>query len=326
MQAESGRKAKIFSIALGEQQHASRVANFLGAEYYPLPVNGSDMIGVLDQMFDEPFGDQAALPTLLLSKLTREHVKVVLTGEGADEVFAGYSNYAKRLKEAPLCARYGRFPLPYIYPFLPMKLRKNRLVKAMARPLSRRYTTIPNLFDKETHRSILKLRTETTLEDLAEPHYFACDSNEYLDRMLHIDQSLWLADDLLTKVDRATMNYSLEARVPYLDHRLVEFAARLPVHFKLRGNENKYLLKRLAGKGFLPPEIIHRPKWGFVVPLHEWMEGELKPLMNDALSTLQEREIFVPRFLKKKHHATRLFSLLSLELWFRRFAANYRFS
>jgi len=332
MQAESSQKVKLFSIALdhidGEQKYAAQVASHLGAEFHPLMVHSSDLIGALDQSFDEPFGDQAALPTLLLSKLTRESVKVVLTGEGADEVFAGYSNYAKRVKEAPIAARFGRFPLPHIYPFMPAKLRKSRLFKAMGRPVSRRYTTIPNLFDREMHGSLLTrdFRAAQTigLEHLAEPHYFACDSHEYLDRMLHIDQNLWLADDLLTKVDRATMAYSLEARVPYLDHRLVEFAARLPAHFKLRGNEGKYLLKQLAVKKFLPSEIVFRAKRGFVIPLHEWMAKDLKPLLDDALANgLFKRNIFRPRLVER--NATRLFSLLSLELWFRRYAPNYQF-
>jgi asparagine synthase (glutamine-hydrolysing) len=333
MQAEMGQKLKIFSIAVdhadGEQKYAAQVAEHIGAEFHPLMVHSSDLIGALDQMFDEPFGDQAALPTLLLSKLTRGAVKVVLTGEGADEVFAGYSNYPKRLKEAPLCARYGRFPLPQLYPLMPAKLRKNRLVKAMARPLSRRYTTIPNLFDRETHGSLLtrgfRAAQKEGLEHLAEPHYFACDSTDYLDRMLHIDQNLWLADDLLTKVDRATMAHSLEARVPYLDYKLVEFAAKLPGSLKLRGNEGKYLLKRLAVKGFLPQEIAYRAKRGFVMPLHEWMAKDLKGLMDDVLSPggLLKRNIFRP--WRKERNATRLFSLLALELWFRKYAPNYRF-
>lgn len=319
MQAESGKKTKIFSIALGEQEHAARVASYLGAEYYPFSVSAKDILGMLDQMFDEPFGDQAALPTLILSQLTRGHVKVVLTGEGADEVFAGYSNYVKKLREAPLAERYGKWAFKKIYPFLPMKLRKNRLLKAMGRPLSRRYTTVPNIFDREMHSSILQFQTQTALEDRAEFHYESCNSPEYLDRMLHIDQNLWLPDDLLTKVDRATMAYSLEARVPYLDHHLVEFAARLPASLKL----GKRLLKRVALRGYLPEEIVHRPKQGFVLPLHEWMEGELKPLMEDVLNSLQQRRLFHPSVLKKKHHATRLFALLSLELWFRRYVPNY---
>ncbi|MES2274108.1 MAG: asparagine synthase C-terminal domain-containing protein, partial [Chlamydiota bacterium] len=294
------------------------------------------------EVFDEPFGDQAALPTLLLSQLTHKHVKVVLTGEGADEVFAGYSNYSKRLKEAPLSAWLGSkySPLPYLYPFLPAQLRKNRVVKAAGRSLSRRYTTIPNLFDRELHPSILSQEFSKAqgvgLQTLAEPHYFSCDSNEYLDRMLHIDANLWLADDLLTKVDRATMAYSIEARVPYLDHRLVEFAARLPSHFKMRAGDGKYLLKRLAAKkGLLPPEIISRPKRGFVIPLREWMGAELKPMLDETLSSsgLLGRNIFRPGVVEKllreeksqrRLHATRIWSLLALELWFRRYAPNYQ--
>ena len=329
MQAESGKKAKIFSIALNhvhsEQEHAARVADYLGAEFHPLVVQATDMMAALEQQFDEPFADQAALPTLLLSKLTRQHVKVVLTGEGADEIFGGYSNYAKRMKEAPVAARWNPLYAPF-HRFMPEKLRKNRLVKAMARPLSRRYTTIPNLYDSEIHGSLMtrdfRAAQKIALEDLAEPQFFACDSPEYLDRMLHIDQNLWLADDLLTKVDRATMTHSLEARVPYLDHRLVEFAARLPTHFKMRGTEGKYLLKKLAANGYLPPEIVYRPKWGFVVPLKEWMSKDLKPTLDSALATLFQRNILRPR---TEVNATRAYALLALELWFRRYAPNYRY-
>jgi len=323
-QEVSGEKAVLFSIDLGEEKFAARMASHLGAIYHPLSITPQDIIGALDDMFDEPLGDQAALPTLLLSKLTRQHVKVVLTGEGADEIFGGYSNYEKRLKEAPICARCGKFPLSFLYQFMPMKLRKSRIFKAMSRPLSRRYTSVASLFDREMHRSILKFRTKTSLEDLAESHFHACDSEEYLDKMLHIDQNLWLADDLLAKVDRATMTHSLEARVPYLDHHLVEFGARLPAHLKIRGSDRKYLLRRVAEKGLLPPEIITRAKHGFVLPLHTWMEGPLKPHIDDALATLSTRNLFQPRFLKKNHHATRLFALFALELWFRKYVPTFK--
>lgn len=339
IQAESGRQVNIFSIALnhshGEQQHAQHVASYLGAKFHPLIVTPNDLMGALHHKFDEPLGDQAALPTLLLSQLTRNHVKVVLTGEGADEIFAGYSNYPKRLKEASLCSLLHQSPLPYLYPLMPMKLRKSRLCKAMARPLSRRYTTIPNLFDRESFGSLLSRSflgaQESSLEPFAESYFYECDSEEYLDKMLHIDTRLWLTDDLLTKVDRATMAHSLEARVPYLDHRLVEFAARLPAHYKLRGFEGKVLLKRWSAKGLIPHEIAHRPKWGFVMPLGDWMANELKPMLDDAFSQhgLMGRNIFRPKFIEKmrdqgkKSDATRLFSLLSLELWFRNYAPDY---
>lgn len=350
MQAESGRKANLFHLGFdnlqhSEHEHAGRVASFLGAEYHPLIASAQDVRSALDlavQAFDEPFGDQAALPTLLLSQLSRQSVTVVLSGEGADEIFAGYSNYAKRLKEAPLCARLGGkySPLPLLYPYLFPKLRKNRIIKAAARPIARRYTTIPNLFDRELHRSLLTPELHAAqgegLEHLAEQHFLSCDSEEYLDHMLHIDTHLWLADDLLTKMDRASMAFSLEARVPYLDHRLVEFASQLPVHFKLKETSGKYLLKRMAEKkGLLPRDIIYRSKQGFVLPLRDWLAGDLKPLLDDALSSngLLKRNIFRPGVIerlrkeetsRKRLHATRLWSLLTLELWFRKYAPDYR--
>lgn len=335
MQAESGQSPKIFSIGLesdhSEHPHAARVASYLGAEFYPLIVTAQDLLGALDHPFCEPLGDQAILPTLLLSKWARNQVKVVLTGEGADEVFAGYTNYAKKLKEAPLAHLLHKTPLPYLYPFFPAKLRKNRLCKAMARPLSRRYTTIPSLFDREIYGSLLSrsfwAAQEESLERLAEIHYLDCDSDHYLDRMLHIDKKLWLADDLLAKVDRSTMVHSLEARVPFLDHQLVEFVARLPTDFKLRAHTAKYLLRKVAGKGLLPPEIFERPKWGFYMPLKEWMAKELKPLVNDRLQSLERRNLFQPHLAKRKDlHATRQYALLSLELWFQKFAPNFAFS
>lgn len=269
-------------------------------------------------------------------------MKVVLTGEGADEIFAGYSNYSKRLKEATLAARLGaKFsPFHLLYRLFPPVARKNRVFKAASRPIERRYTTIPNMFDSELHSSYLTPalleKPRFGLEHLAENHYFSCDSSEYLDRMLHIDSNLWLPDDLLTKVDRATMAYSLEGRVPYLDHRLVEFAARLPAHFKIRNGEAKYLLKKVAERGLLPPEIVWRPKYGFSMPLREWLSDKLQPLMNEALSPAGLlgrniiREGIVQQLrreetIQRRLHAGRLWGLLALELWFRRYAPNFRF-
>ena len=276
MKASGQSQPKIFNLGFvgntshSEHEYAARVAQHIGADHHPLMVQPGDVISAFDQwvdIYDEPFGDQAALPTMLLSRLTRQHVTVALSGEGADEVFAGYSNYASRLKEARLAARLGHplSPLPLIYPLLPAKLRKDRLIKAAARPLSRRYTTIPNQFDRELHKSILNpaitRQTSVSLDMLAEQAYVNCQATGYLDKLLTIDQKLWLPDDLLTKVDRATMAYSLEARVPYLDHKLVEFAARLPANMKLHGRDTKYLLKKVAER-YLPHDIVYRGKQG----------------------------------------------------------------
>lgn len=351
MKETGGSRPRIFNLgfigddAFSEHEHAAVVARHIGAEHHPLMVEPNDVVEAFDQwvdFFDEPFGDQAALPTLLLSRLTRRHVTVVLTGEGADEVFAGYGNYAKRLREARLAAWLGNplSPLPRLYRFLPASLRKDRLIKAAARPLARRYTTIPNQFDRELHGGILSPamsnRGAVTLEELAERAYEGCDSGEYLDRLLAIDQKLWLPDDLLTKVDRASMAFSLEARVPYLDHKLVEFAARLPADMKLRGKDTKYLLKRVAER-YLPHGVVHRGKQGFVMPLHEWLEGGLRSVMVEALGVegLGARNIFRPGFpeklmreqaSRKRSHGSRLWTLIVLELWFRRYAPDFRLS
>lgn len=344
MQKASDRPAKIFNLGFSnnsshsEHEYAAAVAKHLQAEHYPLMISTQDAINALDQwvdIYDEPFGDSAALPTLLLARFARSHVTVVLTGEGADEVFAGYSNYQKRLKELKLCSRLGSkySPLPYMYSFLPTALRKDRILKASSRPASRRYTTISSVVDVELHKSALSpalyRAQDSSLENIAEQHYFTCNSDAYLDRMLHIDKKLWLADDLLTKVDRATMAYSLEARVPYLDHMLVEFAARLPTGFKIHQGTRKYLMRRLA-TSYLPQTIINRPKQGFSIPFHEWMHGDLKPLMDDVFSEggILKRNIFrkgiIERWRREDRNHTRLWALLTLELWFRRYAPDYR--
>ncbi len=338
MQQESRQKVEMFSIALnhghGEQQHAKTVAEHLGARFHPFVVSATDLMETLQHGFDEPFADQAILPTLILSRETKKHVKVVLTGEGADEIFAGYSNYAKRLKDRAFANRLYRTPFPYFYPMLPTKLRKSRLCMASSRALSRRYSGVPKLFARETYPSVLTQDflsfQENTIEMIAEGFFFECNSEEYLDKMLHIDTRLWLADDLLTKVDLATMTHSIEARVPYLDHRLVDFACALPTKLKMEGMNGKMILKNIAKK-YLPAEIVHRPKWGFVMPLGDWLSKELKPWLTDALFNLEKRNIFNKKAIRqlrefpKKSDAMRLYSLLVLEIWFQRFANNHRF-
>jgi asparagine synthase (glutamine-hydrolysing) len=337
MQQESKRPIDLFSIALnhghGEQEHARKVAVHIGATFHPLVVSPSDLMKTIAHTFDEPFADQAILPTLILSQMTSNHVKVVLTGEGADEIFAGYSNYGKRLKDLPIVNRLHR-TIRSFYPFLPAKLRKSRLCMAASRPISRRYSGVPKLFCRETYGSILTNNflsaQESTFEQIAERYFFECDSEEYLDKMLHIDTRLWLADDLLTKVDRATMAASIEARVPYLDHRLVEYACRLPKHLKMDGMNGKVILKKMAEK-YLPEEIVHRPKWGFVMPLGDWFAKELKPLVQDTLTSLETRNILKKNVIvrlrdqPKKSDAMRIYSLIALELWFQNHASRTRF-
>ncbi|MBL8511353.1 MAG: asparagine synthase (glutamine-hydrolyzing) [Betaproteobacteria bacterium] len=353
MQAQSRQPIDTFNLGFqsnervndttqSEHQQAAQVAQHLGCRHHALMVRPDDVLAAFDDwvaIFDEPFGDQAALPTLLLSRLTRQHVTVALTGEGADELFSGYSNYRKRVREERfahlLGARYS--PLKALYPHLPPSWQKDRVIKAIGLPQAMRYATIPNVFDRATHRGLfsdaLLAGQRTHIADYAARHYEACNASDYLEKIMYVDTRLWLPDDLLTKVDRATMAYSLEARVPYLDHRFVEFVAKLDPALKQHGKTTKYLLKKLAEK-YLPREIIYRPKQGFVMPLSPWLEGGLKSHLEQSLGEagLAKRGLFRPGALTRllaehragrSNHAGRLWALTVLERWFDHYQPDF---
>jgi asparagine synthase (glutamine-hydrolysing) len=169
------------------------------------------------------------------------------------------------------------------------------------------------------------------MADYAERFFEECNSVHYIDRLMYIDARLWLPDDLLTKVDRATMAYSLEARVPYLDHRFFEFCARLDPQLKQHGTTGKYLLKKLAEK-LLPSELVHRRKQGFVPPLAEWFGGLLREEADAAFASLAKRGLLRPSALSavvnehhsgRRRHGGRLWALLVLEKWFQRYAPGF---
>jgi asparagine synthase (glutamine-hydrolysing) len=225
-----------------EHEHATRVARHIGSRHHCLMLAPQDVLAGMDhwvEIFDEPFGDHAALPTMPLAKYARQTVKVVLTGEGADEVLGGYDNYAKRVREERITGILGArwSPLPRLLRWLPGRITRDRILKATIEPLRRRYTTIPNIFDcvlRPTYFTpMLRRATDYSLADQAEMYYAECDSTSYLDHLLNIDSRLWLPDDLLAKVDRATMAFSLEARVPYLDQDLFTWCTRLDPTLKV---------------------------------------------------------------------------------------------
>jgi len=331
-------------VAVSEHREAARVAQHIGSRHHALMLSPDHVLDAFDRwidVFDEPFADQAALPTMLLSGFARRDVTVVLTGEGADEVFGGYSNYRKRVREERLTRWLGHSasPLPAIVKGLPAGWRKDRLLRSLTEPIERRYRTIPNVFDALLHSSLLTPRflAETAgapdVGSLAAAAFNEAAGAPYLDRLLHVDTRLWLPDDLLTKVDRATMTHSLEARVPYLDHRFVEFCARLDPALKIQGTTHKHILKRVAQR-YLPPDIIERGKQGFVMPLTEWLAGRLAGELDEHLgaSGLARRGLFrdgvLARLLGehrrgKRNHAGRLWALLILERWFRRYAPSF---
>jgi asparagine synthase (glutamine-hydrolysing) len=229
--------------------------------------------------------------------------------------------------------------LPALVRGLPAAARKDRLLRSLAEPLERRYRTIPNVFDVVLHPTLLSpaflaaTAGSPDVGDLAARAFAEAEGAPYLDRLLHVDTRLWLPDDMLTKVDRATMTHSLEARVPYLDHRLVEFCARLEPLQKIRGTTHKQILKRVAQR-YLPDDIVQRGKQGFVMPLSEWLAGKLHGELDEYLGPrgLGARGMFrdgaLARLLAehrrgRRNHAGRLWTLLILERWLRRYAPSW---
>jgi asparagine synthase (glutamine-hydrolysing) len=341
----SGRAIDTFTLgfegerAVSEHRHAELVARHIGATSHVLMMTQQDLLDAFAHWvdaFDEPFADPAALPTLLLARLTRQHVTVALTGEGADEVFSGYDNYRKRVREERITGVLGGqySPLRHLVGLLPARVRKDRVLKAIGERKSRRYVTIPHVFDAElapdVYRDGFREAQRSRMADFAERYFEQCNSPAYIDRLMYVDARLWLPDDLLTKVDRATMAHSLEARVPYLDHRFFEFCARLDPKLKQHGATTKYLLKKLAAR-YLPETTVQRAKQGFVPPLAEWFAGLLKRDVDSALSPsgLGRRGLFRPQALERLRRAPRandvgrVWALLVLEKWFGRYAPDF---
>lgn len=292
--------------ALDETAYADRIAARFGTRHRKRTVAADDFaaMDVLADAFDEPFADASALPTWRVCQLARETVTVALSGDGADEAFAGYRRHKFQHAEErvrgliPSSLRHTLFgALGRYYPkadWAPRVLRAKSTFQSLARDGGGAYAravgvTLPEqrerLFTGAFQRNLSGHRAEDRyVEAMA-----SAPAREPLDRAQYADMKLWLPGDILTKVDRTSMNVSLEAREPLLDYRLVEFAARLPVSLRLSSGEGKWLLKKTM-EGPLPEDILYRPKMGFVTPISAWFKGPLSGEAEDLArsSTLAE--------------------------------------
>ncbi|WP_085906770.1 asparagine synthase (glutamine-hydrolyzing) [Kiloniella majae] len=327
MQAQSERPVRTFSIGFHEEgyneaQHAAEVAKHLHTDHtelYVSPQEARDVIPKLPFYFDEPFSDSSQIPTYLVSKMTREHVTVALSGDGGDELFSGYTRYftaekyGKAIFRQPQMLR--RMEAALIQGLSPKNW--DHLGKLI--PPSRR----PTLFGDKLHKlaKILDGGKDDFYRGLvshwSDPDNIVIDGAEpkgimwndevkqripnFIDRMQYLDTLTYLPDDILTKVDRASMAVSLEARVPLLDHRVVDFAWKLPQHMKIRNGQGKWLLRQVLYK-YVPQELIERPKMGFGVPIDSWLRGPLREWAEDLLSvkSLKEGGIFRPEPIREK--------------------------
>lgn len=309
MQAQRGEPIKTFSIGFETQTHneaiyAAEVAKHLGTDHTELYVTGQDALEVipkLPEMFDEPFADSSQIPTYLLCSLTRKHVTVALSGDGGDELFAGYERYftaqrvLNKLNRIPpslrhLIATAIKTAKPNTWNILanmvPKQVRPtnagyraHKLAAALMGGPDVLFRSLISHWDKPDDLVIGGAEPKGILWD----ETLASDIPDFMSRMQYMDSVTYLTDDILTKVDRASMFDALEARVPILDHRVVEFAATLPNHMKVRNGQGKWILRQVLER-HVPRHLFERPKMGFGVPLEAWLRGPLREWAEDLLS------------------------------------------
>jgi asparagine synthase (glutamine-hydrolysing) len=343
-----GRPVETFSVgfrvpgAYDESEHAERVARRFGTEHRSLVVDAMDVERLLPRTvyhLDEPVADYAAIPTYLLSEFARRHVKVVLTGEGADELFAGYDHY----RFPHLLGRYGRVPhdVRRLLSGIGARIAPPKIAKALEAgaldPLAG-YARMKAVFQAHEIDALLApdLLAARNGHDPLAPFAALFGRSGRLDplnRYLLADLSTWLPEDLLMKVDKMSMSVSLEARVPFLDHRIVELVAGMPSSLKW-GRERKHLLKR-AVADLLPAEVLARPKHGFTLPLDRWFRGECREFATDLLlgERTRRRGFFRPSAVEATWQAflagrdgafMRVWVLLNFEVWCRVFLDRER--
>ncbi|HEX6465286.1 MAG TPA: asparagine synthase (glutamine-hydrolyzing) [Vicinamibacterales bacterium] len=326
--------------AYDELVHARRVAEYLGCEFHPRTAS-PDIVALLPRLawhFDEPFADSSAVPTYYVSKAARELVTVALSGDGGDELWAGYTRHRVERWEQRARTALGATARAagMLARALPLSVKGARALRHLGSDSRDAYAMkhAYGMFEPDAKTRLYSSDFAASVRG-ADPFapfrdiYDRCGSADPIDRALYVDVHTYMVDDILTKVDRMSMAVSLEAREPLLDHRLLEFAARVPSSLKLRDGRGKYLLRTVLDRR-IPRDILERGKHGFEAPIGEWLRGPLGAMAGVLLcdGRLRDRGIFndseVRRLLKEHgdghaDHRHRLWQLLMLELWFRQF-------
>ncbi len=338
------RPVRTFSIGFenhpeyDETRYAEEAARAFSTEHtvFRVPPPDAELVETLVHHHDGPFGDSSAIPTYIVSQLARKHVTVVLNGDGGDELFAGYSRLVAgaMAERIPLCikncgAALGRL-LPEPSNWTSPVRRVKRALEAGALPLNERIQNWCSFFP-DAARQLLSLPHPEEAEHAVAEHFQSFLSEAIdatpLSKLLYLNFCTYLPEDLLVKMDRTTMAHGLEARSPFLDTALVEFAARLPDRYKLRGFSTKYILRK-AFEDVIPPAIRRRSKMGFGVPLGAWFRGPLRPFLMEHLGRKDSRLYSLVRHeaveslldqhqAQKRDFGQQLFCLLTLEIWLR---------
>ncbi len=352
MARASSKPVKTFAIGFrdhdfNEAPYARIVAEKFGTDHHELIVEPDvlETVETLTSSLEEPFGDSSMLPTYYVSCLARKHVTVALSGDGGDEIFAGYDRYGvhlrrKAFERIPNWAR--RFYREQIYPRLPGDMRGKKFSYNVSLPWRERYVDgisfVPS-FERDMpllsaeFRAVL--RETGNPEDVMYRYFDQAPAKDPVSQMLYVDTKTYMVADILTKVDRMSMATSLEVRVPLLDHVFVEWATGLPADWKMRDGKQKYILRKLAERVGVPREVLYRPKQGFAMPLVHWMKHELKELIQSVLldsRTLQRgyfevrgvQQLLDEHFRGRRNHSGRIWRLLMFELWHRNYLERIR--
>lgn len=338
----SGRPVETFSIGFDESSfdelpYAEMVAKQFGTNHHTFRCtpNALEVLPTLVHHYDEPFADSSAIPTYYVSKIARQQVTVALSGDGGDEVFAGYTRYDKAMQRRQW-ARF--FPEPLIAAgfrlateMYPVGSRGWGILHRNSLPPLASYMADVSIFQPREKRALLAAAwsgpSNGDIFAMARDIAARTGSKEFLSQMQYVDEMLYLPDDILVKVDRASMAVSLETRAPLLDYRLAEFLATVPAKLRYRNGEKKYLLKK-AVENILPAEILYRQKMGFGVPLKHWFRKEAADFARDVLlaQPARERGLFQPEEIRlcldrhargRRDFSGKLWALLFFELWCR---------
>lgn len=350
LQKNSTEKIKTFTIGstdkkLDEAPFAKAIAKHLGTdhtEYYCTPQEALDIIPDLPYYYDEPFADSSGIPTILVSMLARKRVTVALSADAGDEVFAGYNRY-------DYISRYGNKLKAIPKPFRKMAAGAMEMVPSENIPYFRsqkhfhsRYDKLKNLLHDPSPAELLRnlsyvftnkelknvfhkeVKHVTTLHNSSE---LKKEFYDPLSFMMAVDYQTYMVDDILQKVDRATMSVSLEGREPYLDQNIIEWVAQLPSHYKYYKRQKKYLLKQIVHK-YIPAEMMERPKMGFAIPVESWLKNELKDLVHEFLGEKQlSHDLFDKKEIKnitktffqgRTEKYLKLWHLLMFQMWYKR--------
>ncbi|RLA84392.1 MAG: asparagine synthase (glutamine-hydrolyzing) [Epsilonproteobacteria bacterium] len=346
---KQGKKINTFTIGFNdkkynEAEHAKSIASYLGTNHTEYYMQDNDMLDLVEKLpfyYDEPFGDSSALPTIIVSQKAREQVTVALSADGGDEAFCGYSKYffldkfqnifSHKIKKQILKTSLNIMSdniVQNLNNILPSSLKQtnikdkyNKFKRAInSNSIEEMFQNASSYVDKNDVNKILNIKSNKSIYSL-----FENKSNlTFLNYMMSVDYKAFMNDDVLTKVDRATMSVSLEGREPLLDHRIIEYLARVPEELKYKNRQGKYLLRQILYK-YLPKEMVDKPKSGFQIPLEEWLKGDLRYLvekyldekrLDDEIFNVKEIvELKTKLFLGQYVNINQIWLVIMFEMW-----------